>query len=199
MRTWWGVTYGVIIGLLAAGVLYLATSPPRGEPIILSPPPTAIPLAVHVAGAVYHPGLYVLPRDCRVQDALDAAGGLLPEANTQTMNLAAYVQDGERIWVPYQASEPSGTQTRAETVPNQGDNQTNSVTSPTKQLININTASQAELENLPGIGPVTAQKIIAYRDQKGPFVRIEDIQDVSGIGPVTYERIKDLITLEELP
>ena len=69
------------------------------------------------------------------------------------------------------------------------------VVTTTTELIDINTASQAELESLPGIGPTTAQKIIEYRDENGPFVSIEDIINVSGIGPGTYERIKDLITV----
>jgi competence protein ComEA len=114
----------------------------------------------------------------------------LVEADAQMLNLAAPLQDGQRLWVPFiviEDGQPQGG--------------TPAVTAPDNSpgLVNINTADQAELESLPGIGPVTAQKIIAYREINGAFATIEDIQLVSGIGPATFDKIKDLITIYGVP
>jgi competence protein ComEA len=199
MSKWWGVAFGIVGGLLGAGLIFLMTSRPRGEAIQLQPPPTAPPLVVHVSGSVAHPGVYTLPQGCRAYEAIQAAGGLLPAAEAAALNLAALVQDGERIWVPAKAQEraaeklappPESGQTPA------AQTEEEPPASPTATFpININLASQAELESLPGIGPVIAQKIIAYREGTGPFTGIEEIQNVSGIGPKTFEKIADLITV----
>jgi competence protein ComEA len=120
-----------------------------------------------------------------VQDVISAAGGFLAEAEKTNINLAALVEDGEKLDIPYIEGASPVLATPEETV-----------VVATTELININTASQAELESLPGIGPTTAQKIIEYRTANGPFLNTEDIINVAGIGPGTYERIKDLITVE---
>lgn len=185
MKARWAVPFGVLCGFLAAGLLFLAGSPPRGEPIQLLPPPTPLPLQVYVVGAVVQPGLQALPPGSRVQDAIISAGGLLPEANTTVLNLAAYVADGERIYVPL--SNP--TEENALSI--------ESFQTTGNGLININRASQVELESLPGIGPVTAQNIITYRDINGGFNSIEAIMDVPGIGPKTFEEIQHLICIED--
>jgi competence protein ComEA len=188
MKEWWKIAFGVLCGLLGAGVIWLASRPPRGQAITLLSPPTPAPIVVHVVGAIARPGVYYLPAGSRVQDAIQAAGGLLPEANSQVLNLAALLQDGGRVSVPTAppALPPMGTISQPD------------VRSPTLGIqypININTASLAELDSLPGIGPITAQLIIDYRENKGPFKSIEDIMNVSGIGPKTFEEIKDLITV----
>jgi competence protein ComEA len=181
------IIFGVLCGLLAAGLIRLVSSPPRGEPVKLLPPPTAAPLMVHVAGAVAQPGVYTLPPESRVQDAIQAAGGALPEADLSTLNLAAFVQDGMRITVPTPPPKPAAGESinPAQRTP----------TAITLYPININIATQAELESLPGIGPATAKAIIEYRDTNGLFTRIEDIMNVPDIGPKTFERIKELITV----
>jgi len=191
MKTGWLLAVGIIGGLLGSGVIYLTSSQPRGEGITLLPPPTSAPIVVHIVGAVLEPGVYSLPIKSRQQDAIEAAGGFLSDANPQVLNLAAPLQDGDRIIVP---TIPSDTPTP--------------VTNPSKSiivelpssntLININTASQADLENLPGIGPVKAKTIIAFRESNGFFGLIEDIQKVPGIGPKTFENLKSLITVEDL-
>jgi competence protein ComEA len=152
--------------------------------VILRPAPTERPVVVHITGAVPRPGVYALPEGSRVQDAIAAAGGFLAEAEKTGINLAALLLDGEQLNIPFiEGASP--------VLPTPGP----TVIAATTELININTASQAELETLPGIGPTTAQSIIAYREQNGDFVSIEEIINVSGIGPGLYERIKDLITV----
>ncbi|MBN2117839.1 MAG: ComEA family DNA-binding protein [Anaerolineales bacterium] len=176
---------GILFGLFVAALVWVVARSPSGEAVVLRPAPTEKPVVVYITGAVPRPGVYALPKNARIQDAISAAGGFLAEADKSEINLAAVLEDGEKLEVPYieGASPVIGTP-----VPE--------VETSTSEVININTASIAELDTLPGIGPTTAQKIIDYREQNGPFLNIEDIINVSGIGPGTYERIKDLITVD---
>jgi competence protein ComEA len=199
MKTWWSIAFGVACGLLAAGLLLLTSSPPRGKAIQLSPPPPASPLAVHVTGAVSRPGVYLFPQGSRVEEALEAAGGLSPEADAQLLNLAAPLHDGERLWVPIKVQQAAGAPADTGNPPGYFTVEGGNTPQASSGRINLNTATQAELESLPNIGPVTAEKIIAYRQANGYFSQIEDIQLVSGIGPVTFEKIKDLISVGEYP
>lgn len=182
----WQAIFGVLAGLLAAGGLWLAASPPRGEPVRLLPPPTPPALTIHVSGAVVQPGVYTLPPGSRVTDAIRAAGGLLPEADSQALNLAAPLEDGLRLHAPRQGEAP---------VSISPESRSSNPALPGQQRININTASKEQLESLPGIGPVMAQAILDHRQAHGPFASAEAIQDVDGIGPVTYQAIRDLITV----
>jgi competence protein ComEA len=188
MKYLWGIAFGVIIGFLGVGLLLLTSGKPRGEPIQLLPPPTPAPLVVHITGAVKKPGVYTLPPVSRVGEAIDLAGGISTNADSSLINLAQLVEDGEQIWVPYQIQE----------IVVQDDVEIVSI-KPTQShlisLININTATQTELESLSGIGPVYAKAIIQYRLENGPFEIIEDIQEVKGIGPVTFEKIRSNITV----
>lgn len=198
MKIWLGIVFGIVGGFLGAGILYLIATQPKGEAIILLPPPTPAPIVVHVTGAVAHPGLYTLRGQPRVNDALSAAGGLLPEANSTLLNLAAFVEDGQQIWVPWKSEVRSPTKN-----PDREGPSLSPITSPIpsqpSDLININLATQAELETLPSIGPVLAQRIISYREENGPFERIDDLQQVDGIGPTIFEKIKDYITIGPVP
>jgi competence protein ComEA len=199
MKTWWGIAFGVLCGLFGAGILLLASRQPRGEPIQLRPPPTPPPVIVHVTGAVAQPGVYTLASESRVEDAVQAAGGVSPQADVQSLNLAAFIKDGERIWIPYQAQAEELPQSPGATPASVGEpGERLPVGSPTL-LVDINRASQEELESLPGIGPVTAQKIIADREENGPFSKIEEIERVPGIGPAKFEKIKALITVGSGP
>lgn len=146
---------------------------------------------VHVAGEVQLPGLYKLPGGSRVADAINLAGGPTADGAPDALNLAALLKDGEKVVVPskstnspqpFSSEMPTGTP--------------NPLPSTTSGKINLNSASQAELEELPGIGEVLAQRIIDYRTQQGPFRTIEDIKEVSGIGDKRFEAIRDLITVE---
>lgn len=199
MKTGWAIVFGVLCGFLGAGVILVSSSTPRGEPVKLLPPPTAPPSVIHVSGAVSQPGIYTLPADCRVQAALDAAGGPLPEANLSEINLAAFIQDGSQLWIPFRASNKPQIASQTSTWPPPENQYVEPVEPAQGERINLNTATQSELESLPGIGPVTAERIIAYREENGPFDSIEDIEDVPGIGPAKFDRVKDLITVGRYP
>jgi competence protein ComEA len=177
---------GILFGLFIAAVIWLVSRNPSGEAVTLRPVPTEKPIVVHITGAIPRPGVYALPEGARVQDAISAAGGFLAEADKGFINLARVLEDGELLEIPY-------TEGFSPVVPTPVQNVI--IPGADTDLININTATSFELESLPGIGPTTAQKIIDYRDENGPFFTTEDIINVSGIGPGTYERIKDLITV----
>ncbi len=157
----------------------------------MQPAPTSAPIAVHVIGAVPRPGLYEFPEGARVQDAIDAAGGMLAVANPDALNLAALLADGQQLDIPYKdGSQPANDNSTFDLPSSATDVPSSDVN---QDLININTASLEELDSLPGIGPTTAQKILDYRNENGPFSAIEDIMNVSGIGPDTFEDIQDMI------
>ena len=167
------IIYGVLIGLVVAGVLWLTLASPGGEPVTLLPTPTPPLITVYVSGAVTTPGIYVLPENSRIEAAILAAGGFLPSAEKETLNLAARLFDGEQIDVPARGGESHAIGGK----------------------ININTATLEELDSLPGIGLTTAQNILDYRQAFGAFASIEEIKNVTGVGPSTYEEIKDYITV----
>lgn len=194
MKYLWGIAFGVVCGLLGAGLLLLVVSQPRGEAIQLIPPPTKAPLVVHITGAVVKPGVYSQTPGSRVMDVIAAAGGTTANADTSLINLAKPIEDGMQIWVPSSiANDLTGDNPGL--AENNGSAERKSVVGSLKRLININSAIQSELDTLPGIGPVTARAIIQYRLENGPFINIEAIQEVSGIGPVTFEKIMEFITV----
>jgi competence protein ComEA len=138
-------------------------------------------LTVHVAGAVARPGLYRLTEGSRVADALSMAGGATTDGILDDVNLASRVKDGEKILVPRSGG--------GETGPGSPQQATGSA------LININTAGEPELDQLPGIGPSLAKRIVEYRRKKGPFSTVEELDNVDGIGPSKLEEIKSLVTI----
>jgi competence protein ComEA len=194
-KTWWWIAAFIVVGvLLGTGVIFLVSRPPRGEPIVLLPVPTPAPITVYVQGGVNQPGLYSLPQQSRINDAIMAAGGFSSNGDTGSLNLAEILKDGDQVSVPTLRNptanvEKSGQATASSAEP------TNS--SPT--IIDINTATIDELDTLPEIGPKTAQAIIDYRTTHGLFTKIDDILEVQGIGPETFEKIRDLITIGTLP
>jgi competence protein ComEA len=200
-RDLWLLAFGLVGGLLGAGLLFLAAGRPRGPAVQLSPPPTPAPILVHVSGGVMNPGVYALSLESRVQDAVQAAGGLAPDAMDSSLNLAARLKDGEQLVIPTMRPTlpPIPSTIQAETGGTRFQAPLTTDLPIQDGKININLASLEELETLPGIGPVTAQKIIDYRQANGPFQTLEAIMDVSGIGPATFERIKDLITVSPFP
>jgi competence protein ComEA len=186
------ILLGIMAGFALAGLLFFVARAPAGEAIVLEPAPTQEPIAVHIIGAVPRPGLYQFIEGARVQDAIDAAGGLLASADVTSINLAALLEDGQQINIPYRSGEEPSEDENSLDLPN--DNQPTPQSST--ELININTATAEELDSLPGIGPTIAQNIIDYRTANGNFARIEDIMNVSGIGQATFDEIRDLITIQ---
>jgi len=184
------VIVGILAGFLLAGMLLVVTRQPPGEPVTLESPQTKVPIEVHVIGAVLRPGVYVFAEGARVQDAVTAAGGLSSDADLNSINLAAKLEDGQQLDVPYLGGAPATPAATAafRVLPSAP------TATPSSQLININTASLSQLETLPGIGPTIAQNIIDYRTAHGPFAHIEDIMNVAGVGPATFDNVKDLIT-----
>jgi competence protein ComEA len=187
----------LMLGLVTAGWLILRARPVAiaspGEVVTMSTPqPTAAPaspsasqratkLVIHVLGAVRHPGLVKLPESSRVHDAIDAAGGLTSHADPGELNLAQPLADGQQLVIGTK-SDPAGE------VRDGGESGTGGDSSATARL-DLNRANQAQLEELPGVGPVTAQAILTWRQQHGRFNRIEELQEVDGIGPKTYAQL----------
>lgn len=195
MKAWQSILLGTFLGLAASAVILLIAAPPRGESVILPPLPTPSQIIVQVAGAVLNPGLVTLPRQSRVMNAIEAAGGFLANADQESLNLAARINDGDRILVQ-DLSARATQQVAAATAASLDPMGKNITATPAPQYpININTAVPQDLENLPNIGPAKAEAIIAFRQQHGSFKKIEDIQNVTGIGPTIFDRIKDLITV----
>ncbi len=191
MNTWKSLALGIVIGLLISGAILLIVLPPRGQPLTLSNPPTPPAITVYVTGAVIHPGVYNLPRLSRVNDAVKSAGGFSPTADQTAVNLAAVLEDGSEILVPTIAESlaATGTAANSKKIPQ---------SSPVVNFpININTASVSSLQDLPGIGATKAQAIVTYRQENGPFTKIEDIMDVPGIGSGLFAQLKNLITVAD--
>lgn len=146
-------------------------------------------IKVHIAGSVVSEGIIELEEGARVADAIDKVGGTTPDANMNQVNLAYKLEDGQKIYIPNQNEEEYKITEGMEGI------QTNEDINKNNELININTATQTELELLPGIGPSTATKIIDYREENGEFETIDDIKNVPGIGEAKYETIKNSITV----
>jgi competence protein ComEA len=144
-------------------------------------PQVASLLVVHMSGEVIAPGLYRLPVGARIDDALKAAGGPTGEGDIHRLNLAARLADGQQIVVPRRVDPALAALTKN--------------ASPTPGKVNINMAGVAELDQLPGVGPVTAQRIVAYREQHGSFTRVEQLREAKLVNAATFEKIKELVGL----
>jgi competence protein ComEA len=194
MKDWQNILFGTFLGLACAAVIVMVAQPPRGEPIAIPPPDTPTPMIVYVSGAVNSPGLVTLTKENRVSNAIEKAGGFTQDADQSAINMAAILHDGDKVSVPSQSEQA----TQAVIISTKASLGTNSSTTgiPLPSFpININTATQLELQDLPNIGPSKAADIIEYRELHGPFGKIEDLQNVPNIGPATVEKIRDLITI----
>jgi competence protein ComEA len=165
----------VILGVVAgAGMGWVERRPEAPLPITAVTAESVSLLRVHVAGWVMSPGVVEIPDGSIVADAVAAAGGLRPGASAEGINLAASLRSGDQILVPGPG----------ESVPGSGDGR-----------ISLNRATASELEALPGVGPVLAERIVAYRSQNGPFTEVEDLLDVPGIGEAILASLRDLVKL----
>jgi competence protein ComEA len=153
---------------------------------------TTVPteVVVHVAGAVVRPGVHTLPVGARVVDAVDAAGGLSAAADQTRVNLAALVSDGERVYVPTVGEQPPPPVASGAGEPRDNAGEAGGVEGAP---IDINTATEADLEELPGVGPATAAAIIEHRQSIGGFTSIDQLLDVRGIGEAKLEQLRPLV------
>jgi competence protein ComEA len=140
-------------------------------------------LLVHVVGAVREPGLYRLDDGSRVDDALQAAGGPKPRANLELINLAAPVADGQQVIVPVRGGEGAAGGSAG------------GLPGAPAGPVHLNSATLEQLDTLPGIGPVTAQKILDYRNEHGAFSSVDELDSVPGIGPARLADLKKLVDL----
>ncbi|MGN9910936.1 helix-hairpin-helix domain-containing protein [Phytohabitans sp. LJ34] len=188
-----------VVVLVAGAIAWF--SRPRAEPVAAEPVPAATggaepaqaassaggaEVVVAVAGKVRKPGLVRLPEGARVADALTAAGGVLPGTDIALLNLARKVTDGELILVG--VSAPPGAPGEAPPAGPPGG-------AAAGGKVNLNTATLAQLDSLPGVGPVLAQRILDHREKNGPFRTVSDLRQVEGIGDTRYEQLKDLVTV----
>jgi competence protein ComEA len=170
-----------VVALLAGRWLASAGTPAE-RPLVRAPvrvtSTAQAALVVHVVGAVRRPGLYRLPAGSRVADAVTRAGGATRRADTSLVNLAAPLADGVQIAVPRRGSASAAGAGGA----------AGAAAGP----VHLNSATLEELDTLPGVGPVTAQKIVDYRQQHGPFTALEDLDAIPGIGPARIEQLRGL-------
>jgi competence protein ComEA len=172
-----------IVALVLAVRHYAGARAPRAAPVPVrldaSGQQSAPRLVVHVVGAVRRPGLYRLPDRSRIADAVARAGGATRRADLSAVNLAAPVSDGVQVVVPVRAPPAAAGGSAAAPA---------AVAGP----VHLNTATLEQLDALPGVGPVTAQKIIDYREQHGAFASIDELDAIPGIGPARLEQLREV-------
>ncbi len=183
-----GLLLAATAASLAGGVLLIIRHSDAGGMEIVLPTPGGQPatatggqsgeIKVYVTGGVAAPGVYAVEAGSRLEDVIEAAGGLTGDADPEAVNLAVRVKDEQRWHVPRVGESAAAAPAAGRSASGK---------------IDLNSASARDLEELPGIGAVKAQSIVAYREANGPFSRIEDLLGVRGIGPATIESIQDLI------
>ncbi len=204
IAAWRGYIVLSAVWLIILGAALFLTRRPAANSIEILPPPAPLPtptalpsptpgpLHVDVAGAVHAPGVYTLPAGSITADAIAAAGGATDEADLDRVNKAVPLADGVQVYVP-RRNEVSGDRSVPVNAPLASDAGAPTIApgSPGK-LVNLNTATLAELDTLPGVGPATAQRIIDGR----PYSKIEDLMSVKGIGQATFDKLKAQITVQ---
>ncbi|HZO60651.1 MAG TPA: helix-hairpin-helix domain-containing protein [Solirubrobacterales bacterium] len=173
------------VALIGARYLKSERDPPaqaRAAPVKVARSKGSAAAVVHVVGAVRRPGVYRLPAWSRLAAALRRAGGATGRADLQGVNLAAKVSDGQQVIVPARVAGASGAAGAA-------------VAATPGQPVSLNNATVEQLDELDGIGPATAQKILDYRQEHGGFSSVEDLKEVSGIGPKRYESLKEQVRM----
>ena len=150
-------------------------------------------IVIHITGAICNEGIYELEENSRIADAVKMAGGLKEDADLKQINLAYVLEDGMKINIPSKNENTNEDSNNTESYITKENLNSSNNTKISK--VNINNATQTELETLPGIGPSTALKIINYRKEKGKFNKIEDIKNVNGIGESKFNKIKEFIKI----
>jgi len=193
-----GLSVGVALAVGAAFFVLIGLTRQTPPPIEVRPrdalPTPTVLVYVHVDGGVLSPGVYALPIGARVFEAIDAAGGPAEDADQRELNLASRVADGQKLVIPRFApptDDASDAAVPAVAAPAPAANPPPAA----GPRININTASQRVLETLPGIGPVTASRIVEYRQANGAFTRIEQLRDARLVNAPTFERIRNLVSV----
>jgi len=211
------IVLAVAIAVLGGSGAYLFsarnTVPVRAKEQLYQPPgpgQDATQILVHVAGAVRHPDIYQVPPGTRVYEVIELAGGFTAQADTDAVNLAKLVADGDKVTVPHRpepepeplpAPAPEPTPVPPPTpqpLPSTPPPQAARPSAPvpvTPLLVNLNTATQADLERVPGIGPVLARRIITYRRHYGPLKTVYQLRLIQGIGEHTFDKIKPYVTV----
>jgi competence protein ComEA len=192
------VALSVLLVVLALAGHRLAQAGTASSPEVVAPlepiaqTPARPALVVHVVGAVRRPGLYRLREGARVADAVARAGGATGAAELAALNLAAPLVDGVQVLVPSRSASPAGVESA------ESDSVPGAAVGPTAAGVgakpSLSSATAEQLDELPGVGPVTAQKILDYRAEHGPFRSVDDLDAVPGIGPVRIEQLRDLVT-----
>jgi competence protein ComEA len=194
---------------IVVGVIYLLRREPPRTVVVTQLPTRAgttvtkkspALITVSVSGAVNQPGVIQLGADARLADAIQKAG-IKPEADLSKLNLTLVLHQGDQISIPARAPSsppaPSANSLVSSTASPTSQNTPSQPTlSPQNAKINLNTASLAELDTLPGIGPALAQRIIDYRSENGGFKSVEEIKEVRGIGDILFDEIKDHVIIE---
>lgn len=179
----WILVYGILIGLIFAGVIVFFISPKKAYEIRLLDAATPAPFFVEVDGAVNNPGVFLVEQNLRINDLIDMAGGFREDADEMQLNLAMPIYDGMQILVPSNKTMRSDEESE--------NTQMNNFT----DFVNINFADLEELCTLPSIGESKAQAILDYREEYGYFDSIEQIMEVPGIGEGIFSEIENLITI----
>ncbi|MDA1474768.1 helix-hairpin-helix domain-containing protein [Bacillus changyiensis] len=198
----WLVVVGFILVLIIAGVVIIKNQGHQSSKHTILPKEAAAVSAKHVKktkpekvkevvidlkGAVKHPGVYQMKAGDRVHQLLKKAGGTVKKADEKQINLAAVLQDGMVVYIPSKGEKAVQAQTEATaSVKESGEE---------AEVVNINNASSKELQSIPGVGPSKADAIVAYREENGPFQKIEDITNVTGIGEKSFEKMKSSLSV----
>jgi competence protein ComEA len=175
----------------------VATTAVASRSATAAPPTGSSPavIVVDVAGAVRGPGVVRLPSGSRVADAIRAAGGALPGADTSGLNLARKLSDGEQVAVPLRGGRPTAGTGPALSTGSSVAGPTGSGSPSAGAKVDLNAADESALDALPGVGPSTAKRIVDDRTANGPFKRVEDLMRVTGIGPKKFDSLKDLVSV----
>ena len=175
MDRWWVGAAAALLVAAGAGFWFAGRPPDAPPPVVdRGGPGTAASMTVHVSGAVIAPGLIVVGTGARVADAIAAAGGAHPGADLGSVNLAAGLADGQHVVVPSRSAGGDGG-------------------TPADGRVRVNSAGVDDLQRLPGVGPVLAQRIVEHRDRHGPFAAVEDLLDVPGIGEGKLAALRDSV------